>query len=75
MLRFTVAFALRHARNLVRGLKQGLTEDERYRVADDVVTANQLGCGRVITRRRYRPRSCRGPRCGRGSKTSPQQIR
>jgi hypothetical protein len=28
---------LRGARKLVRGLRQGLTEDERYRVADDVV--------------------------------------
>ena len=37
MLRFAVAFALMRARKLVRGLKQGLTEDERYRVADDVV--------------------------------------
>jgi len=37
MLRFSVAFALMHARKLARGLKQGLTEDERYRVADDVV--------------------------------------
>ncbi|MGO9686157.1 MAG: hypothetical protein ACLPTZ_26895 [Beijerinckiaceae bacterium] len=37
MLRFAVAFALVRARKLVRGLKQGLTEDERYRVADEVV--------------------------------------
>ncbi len=37
MLHFAVAFALRGARKLVHGLRQGLTEDERYRVADDVV--------------------------------------
>jgi len=37
MLRFAVAFALRGASKLVRGLRQGLSEDERYRVADDVV--------------------------------------
>lgn len=35
MLRFAIAFA--GARTLVRGLRQGLTEEERYRVADDVV--------------------------------------
>jgi hypothetical protein len=37
MLRFAIAFALTWARKLVRGLHQGLTEDERYLVADDVV--------------------------------------
>jgi len=37
LLRFAIAFALRGARKLVRGLRQGLTEDERFRVADDVV--------------------------------------
>jgi hypothetical protein len=37
MLRFAIAFALMRARKLVRGLRQGLSEDERYRVADDVV--------------------------------------
>jgi hypothetical protein len=37
MLRFAIAFALRRARKLVRGLRQGLTEQERYAVADDVV--------------------------------------
>jgi hypothetical protein len=37
MLRFAIAFALMRARKLVRGLPQGLTEDERYLVADDVV--------------------------------------
>jgi len=37
MLRYAVAFALIGARKLVRGLRQGLDEDERFRVADDVV--------------------------------------
>ena len=31
------AFALRRARKVVRGLKEGLSESERYAVADDVV--------------------------------------
>jgi hypothetical protein len=38
MLRFAVAFALIGARKLVHGLRQGLSEEERYRVADDVVS-------------------------------------
>jgi hypothetical protein len=37
MLSFAIAFALRGARKLVRGLREELTEEERYRVADDVV--------------------------------------
>jgi hypothetical protein len=37
MLRFAIAFALMRARKLVRGLRQGLSEEERYRVADDVI--------------------------------------
>jgi len=37
MLSFAIAFALMGARKLVRGLRQELTEEERYRVADDVV--------------------------------------
>ena len=37
MLSFAIAFALIGARKLVRGLREGLTEEERYRVADDVV--------------------------------------
>jgi hypothetical protein len=32
------AFALRRARKIVRGLKEALTEDERYAVADHVVS-------------------------------------
>jgi hypothetical protein len=37
MLRFAITFALTQARKFVRGLRQGLTEDERFLVADDVV--------------------------------------
>ena len=37
MLRFAIAFALIKARKVVRGLRQGLTEEERYAVADAVV--------------------------------------
>ena len=37
MLRFAIAFALMRARKLVRGLRHGLSEDERYLIADDVV--------------------------------------
>lgn len=37
MLRFAIAFALMRARKLVRGLRQGLSEEERYLVADDAV--------------------------------------
>jgi hypothetical protein len=37
MLNFAIELALRGARKLVRGLRQELTEEERYRVADDVV--------------------------------------
>jgi putative tryptophan/tyrosine transport system substrate-binding protein len=36
MLSFAIAFAL-GARKLVRGIREGLTEEERYRVANDVV--------------------------------------
>ena len=37
MLRFAIAYALRGARKLVRGLRRGLDEEERFRIADDVV--------------------------------------
>ena len=37
MLSFAIAFALRGARKLVRGLREELTEEERYRFANDVV--------------------------------------
>jgi len=38
VLRYAIAYALRRARKIVRGLKDGLTEDERYAVADHVVS-------------------------------------
>jgi hypothetical protein len=37
VLKYAIAFALRGASKVVRGLKQGLTETERYTVADHVV--------------------------------------
>jgi hypothetical protein len=38
VLRFAIAYAFRQSRKVIRGLKQGLTEEERYAVADHVVT-------------------------------------
>ena len=38
VLRDSIAFALRRARKIIRGLKDGLSEDERYAVADHVVS-------------------------------------
>jgi hypothetical protein len=37
LLSFAIAFALRGARKLVHGFRTELTEEERYRVAYDVV--------------------------------------
>jgi hypothetical protein len=37
VLRYAVASALMRSRKVIRGLKEGLTEDERYAVADHVV--------------------------------------
>jgi hypothetical protein len=37
VLRYALAFALIRARKIVRGLKDGLTDDERFAVADHVV--------------------------------------
>ena len=37
VLKYAIAFALRGASKVVRGLKQGLTETERHAVADQVV--------------------------------------
>jgi hypothetical protein len=37
LLRYRIAFALRRAAKIVRGLRQTLTESERYAVADHVV--------------------------------------
>ncbi len=41
VLRYRIAFVLRCAAKIVRGLKQALTEDERFAVADDVVAQLQ----------------------------------
>ena len=38
VLRDSIAFALMRARKIIRGLKEGLTEDERFAVADHVVS-------------------------------------
>jgi len=38
VLRYAIAYALMRARKIVRGVKAGLTEDERYAVADHVVS-------------------------------------
>jgi hypothetical protein len=37
LLRYAIAFALMRARKIVRGIREGLTEAERYAVADHVV--------------------------------------
>ena len=37
VLRYAIAFALIRARKIVRGLKQGLTDEDRFVVADHVV--------------------------------------
>ena len=41
VLRYSIAFALCRAAKIVRGLRQGLSEDERYAVADHVVSQLQ----------------------------------
>jgi hypothetical protein len=38
VLRYAIAFALRRSRKIIRGLKEGLTEEERFAVADHTVT-------------------------------------
>jgi hypothetical protein len=37
VLRFAIAFALRRSKKIIRGLKEGLTEEERFAVADHTV--------------------------------------
>ena len=37
VLTYAIAFALRRSRKIIRGLKEGLTEEERYAVADHAV--------------------------------------
>ncbi len=43
VLRHNLAFALSRASKIVRGLRQGLTEAERYAVADHVTQLKQRG--------------------------------
>jgi hypothetical protein len=65
MLRFAVAFALIRARKLVCGLRQGLSKEERYRVADDVVSRlEQHGDS-------WRPSDELPPATGKGFSTLP----
>jgi hypothetical protein len=37
VLKYAIAFALRRSSKIIRGLKEGLIEDERYAVADHAV--------------------------------------
>ena len=37
VLKYAIAFALRRSRKIIRGLKEGLNEDERYAVADHAI--------------------------------------
>ena len=37
VLRYAIAFALRRSRKIIRGLKEGMTEEERFAVADHAV--------------------------------------
>jgi hypothetical protein len=37
VLKYAIAYALMRSRKIIRGLKEGLTEGERYVVADHVV--------------------------------------
>jgi hypothetical protein len=39
VLRYALALALMRSRKIIRGLKQGLSEEEQYAVADHVVVA------------------------------------
>jgi len=48
VLRYAIAFALRRSRKVIRGLKAGLTEEERYAVADHAV-AQLKGRGATST--------------------------
>ena len=52
VLKQAIAFALRHARKIVRGLKDGLSEEERYAVADHVVRQlKESGASWAVRRR------------------------
>jgi hypothetical protein len=37
VLRYAIAYALRRSRKVIRGLKEGLTEEERFAVANHTV--------------------------------------
>jgi hypothetical protein len=37
-LKYAIAFALRRSRKIIRGLKEGLTEEERYAKPDPVTS-------------------------------------
>ena len=37
VLRYAIAFTLRRSRKIIRGLKEGMTEEERFAVADHAV--------------------------------------
>jgi hypothetical protein len=37
VLKYAIAFALRRSRKIIRGLKEGMTEEERFAVADHAV--------------------------------------
>ena len=45
VLRYAIAFALRRSRKIIRGLKEGLTEEERFAVAERPVAAKPGGAG------------------------------
>jgi hypothetical protein len=38
VLRYDIAFALRRSRKIIRGLKEGVTDEERFAVADHTVS-------------------------------------
>ncbi len=55
VLKFAIAFALRRARKVVRGLTDGLTESERYAVAEHVCRS----CKSTVTPGTYQMRPSR----------------
>ncbi len=56
LLRYRIAFALSRASKIIRGLKAGLTEAERYAVADHVVTQLKSAAILGTYRKRLSPR-------------------
>ena len=59
VLKYAIAFALRRSRKIIRGLKQGLTEEERYAVADHAVAQLKDRGDPWRLMRRHQPRSPR----------------